>query len=86
MPEISRFYGVIILMFIDDHNPPHIHVRYAGRRTSINIDNKEVKGDLPKRYLKIVFEWMDEHHDELIENWNRLKNMQDPNPIAPFEK
>ena len=54
MPEISRFYGVIILMFIDDHNPPHIHVHYAGTRTSITIEDHVVKGSLPKRLQKIV--------------------------------
>ena len=86
MPEISRFYGVIILMFIDDHNPPHIHVRYAGYRTSITIEDHTVKGPLPERLLKIVFEWMDKHHDELMDNWNRLKNDKDPNPVIPFEK
>ena len=32
MPEISRFYGIIIAMFFDDHNPPHFHARYAGKK------------------------------------------------------
>lgn len=86
MPEISRFYGVIILMFIDDHNPPHIHVHYAGTRTSISIEDHVVHGSLPKRLQKIVIKWMDEHHGELVENWNRLKRMQDPYPVEPFEK
>lgn len=86
MPEISRFYGVIILMFIDDHNPPHIHVRYAGYRTSITIDGHEAKGPLPQRLLKMVCQWMDEHRDELMENWNRLTRFEDPNPVKPYEK
>lgn len=86
MPEISRFYGVIILMFIDDHNPPHIHVRYGGYRTSITIEGHVVKGPLPKRFYKMIFDWMDKHHDELMENWNRLQNDKDPNPVAPFER
>mgnify|MGYP002854678575 CR=1 FL=1 len=86
MPEISRFYGVIILMFIDDHDPPHIHVHYAGTRTSITIEDHVVKGSLPKRLQKIVMQWMDAHHDELVENRERLKSMQDPNPVEPFEK
>lgn len=86
MPEISRFYGVSILMFIDDHKPPHIHVRYAGYRTTITIDNYIVEGRIPGRVLNMVFQWMDEHKEELIENWNRLKNSKDPNPVAPFEK
>ena len=86
MPEISRFYGVIILMFIDDHNPPHIHVRYGGSRVSITIENHTVKGQLPPRLLNMVLQWMDKHHDELVENWKRLERFEDPNPIAPFEK
>ena len=83
---IYVLYGVIILMFIDDHNPPHIHVRYGGSRVSITIENHTVKGQLPPRLLNMVLQWMDKHHDELVENWKRLERFEDPNPIAPFEK
>lgn len=51
MPEVSRFYGIIILMFADDHNPPHIHVRYGDRRASITIKNGLVTGQLARKEL-----------------------------------
>ena len=66
MPEISRFFGIIIAMFGDDHNPPHFHVRYGDYRCTVTISKGVVKGQLPRKALKKVFEWMDEHHDELM--------------------
>ena len=86
MGSIFIIQGILIYIYAFDHNPPHIHVRYAGTRTSISIENHVVHGSLPKRLQKIVIKWMDEHHDELVENWNRLKRMQDPYPVEPFEK
>ena len=47
MPEISRFYGIIITMFVEEHNPPHFHVRYNEHRALINIQNGEITGNLP---------------------------------------
>lgn len=84
MPEISRFYGIIIMMFADDHNPPHFHVRYGSSRAIVTIDKGIVQGQLSRKELNRVFEWLDLHHDELIENWDRLKNGQKPLPIKPL--
>lgn len=61
MPEISRFYGIIIQMFFKDHNPPHFHIEYGEYKAVINIDNEIVKGYMSKRALILVFEWMDIH-------------------------
>ena len=69
MPEICRFYGIIIQMFFNDHNPPHFHVVYGDFKAVINIDDEIVEGFMPKRALKLVFEWMELHKKELIENW-----------------
>lgn len=56
MPEISRFYGIIIYMYIDDHNnPPHFHVWYNGYEAIITIEEGIVMGSLPRRELKIAF-------------------------------
>ena len=84
MPEISRFFGIIIAMFGDDHNPPHFHVRYGGYRCTVTISKGVVKGQLPRKALKKVFEWMDEHHDELMANWARLQQGEDALPIDPL--
>ena len=72
MPEISKFYGIIIYMYIDDHNPPHFHVWYDDYQAEITIKEGIVRGEMPRRALRLVFEWLDLHRDELMENWERL--------------
>jgi len=55
MPEISRFYGIIIAMFFDDHSPPHFHARYSGEKAAIEIESLRVlEGQLPPRALGLV--------------------------------
>ena len=73
MPEISRFYGIIIYMFFDDHNPPHFHVEYQDFEAIIEIESGIVKGKIPRRALKLIFEWVDIHKDELLENWKKIE-------------
>lgn len=84
MPEISKFYGIIILMYIDDHNPPHFHVRYEGDEAVIDINDGHITGSLPRRALRLVYEWLDIHKDELLENWDKLKNSMTPSKIDPL--
>ena len=85
MPEICRFYGLVIAMFADDHNPPHFHVRYGSYRASITIDKGLVTGQLPRRALNKVFVWMDEHREELLENWRRIQNDEELIAIEPLK-
>lgn len=85
MPEISRFYGIIIRMFYDEHNPPHFHADYAGHRVSVNIKDGIVEGKIPKRALKLVFEWMEKHEEELLENWEKCQSGIEPDPIKPLK-
>jgi hypothetical protein len=86
MPEISRFYGVVIRMYFDDHNPPHFHVLYGSREAQIGIDPIElIAGNLPSRALSMVMEWAAIHQCELLENWSRLQNAQSPKRIHPLE-
>ena len=74
MPEISRFLGIAILMYFDDHNPPHFHVRYNDFRAIISItDLILTDGELPLRVLGLVMEWAELHKNELLENWNMLQ-------------
>jgi len=61
MPEVSNFYGIIISMQHNDHNPPHFHVKYGEYRATITINNSIVNGKLPRRALNLVFEWLDLH-------------------------
>ncbi len=85
MPEICRFYGIIIQMFFNDHNPPHFHVVYGDFRAVININDEIVEGFMPKRALKLVFEWMDLHKPELLENWILTQNGELPKKIEPLK-
>ena len=58
MPEISRFYGIIIAMFYSEHNPPHFHARYGDKKAAILIKDLSVcEGSLPPRVLGLVIEW-----------------------------
>lgn len=66
MPEISRFYGIIIAMFFGDHNPPHFHARYADKKVAIEIESLRIlEGNLPPRALGLVIEWASQHKAEL---------------------
>ena len=86
MPEISRFYGIIIAMYFADHNPPHFHVRYGGHKATISIGElSSLEGYLPPRALGLVIEWAVQHRDELLHNWRLTQNNQHPDKIAPLE-
>lgn len=85
MPEISRFLGIVIKMYFQDHNPPHFHVIYNQYKTSINIDDlKIIDGELPPRIYGIIAEWTLLHKKELMENWNKAKLLQSLNKIEPL--
>ncbi|MCX4334996.1 MAG: DUF4160 domain-containing protein [Bacteroidales bacterium] len=85
MPEISRFYGIIIGMFFNEHNPPHFHVKYEEYNAEITIKDGIVTGRLPRRALNLVFEWLDMHRDELLENWKRGENCESFIKIEPLK-
>ena len=85
MPEISRFYGIIIYMYMSVHNPPHFHVWYENYKAIITIKDGIITGSLPRRALNLVYEWLDIHKDELLENWNRLANFETPQKIEPLK-
>jgi len=71
MPEISRFFGIVIQMYYDEHAPPHFHALYSGDEAQITIDPIRLwQGDLPQRALSLVIEWAALHQRELMENWN----------------
>ncbi|AFY60254.1 DUF4160 domain-containing protein [Synechococcus sp. PCC 6312] len=70
MPEISRFYGIIIKIFFADHPPPHFHVIYGEYNALFNIETLEmIEGDLPNRAIKIVTEWATIYQQELLKMW-----------------
>ena len=86
MPEISRFFGIVVKMFFDDHNPPHFHAEYAGSIALIGIRTLSVfSGRLPPRAMGLVVEWATLHQQELLADWERAQAQQDLRPIAPLE-
>lgn len=86
MPEISRFFGVSIRMYFDDHNPPHFHAIYAEAEAEFGIEPLSVLcGRFPRRALGMVLEWAAMHQHELLANWERLHNDEKPQPIDPLD-
>lgn len=85
MPEISKFYGIVITMLWGDHNPPHFHVKYGEYRALITIKDGIIQGELPRRALNLVFEWMDLHKEELIKNWKLLEQNKPLLKIDPLK-
>jgi len=74
MPEVSRFLGMVISIFFDDHNPPHFHVLYNEYEAQISINDLAVlKGNLPSKALGLVMEWANLHKEELLKNWNMVQ-------------
>lgn len=84
MPEISRFYGIAITMNFREHNPPHFHATYQDYEVTVEINSGIVQGSMPKRALKMIFEWLDLHRDELLEDWNLAQSRKTLMKIAPL--
>ena len=85
MPEISRFYGILIKMYFNEHDPPHFYAEYHDYKASVLIKNGVVvEGKMPKRALKLIFEWLEIHQEELLDNWKSIEATGDFNKIEPL--
>ncbi len=89
MPEIARFFGIIIRMFTEPgvkHHRPHFHAYYQEHVGIFSIDEIElISGSLPKRSRRLVEAWAELHQQELLDDWNKLQSGQAPLPIKPLE-
>ena len=85
MPEISSFYGLIILMNFRDHAPPHFHVWYGEYKVIVTIKDGIVKGEMPQRALKMVFDWLKLHKMELMEDWEFSQKGEELKKIEPLK-
>jgi hypothetical protein len=86
MPTISEFLGIYILMFYDDHAPPHFHARYGDHEALIRISPVGMlKGDLPPRALGLVLEWASIHQDKLMQDWTLASEKKQLKKIPPLE-
>jgi hypothetical protein len=88
MPEVSRFYGIVITMYPEAgerHNIPHFHVRYAEHRATVAIASGDLlAGSLPKSQLRLVQAWVELHRAELEDVWAALVSGRPANKIAPL--
>lgn len=85
MPTISRFLGIAITMYFDDHGVPHFHARHSDGGAKVAIDTLEViESSLDRRQLRLVLAWAELHQDELHENWTRARAGETLKPIAPL--
>lgn len=73
MPELSRFYSIVVKMIFNDntqHSKPHVHVYYNEFEASISLDGELLAGSIPVKQLKLVQAWLTIHEDELYKAWN----------------
>jgi hypothetical protein len=86
MPELCRFYGIIVRMFSGDHPPPHFHAVYQGEEVQVSLVTLEVlRGGLPRRAMALLLEWAVLHRDELNRAWITASRNQEPDKIKPLE-
>lgn len=86
MPELSRFFGIVIKMFYNDHMLAHFHAEYGGFEALVEIESLDVyRGALPRRALALVLEWAAIHRQELREDWRLAQAGEQPWAIAPLE-
>jgi hypothetical protein len=84
MPRISIFFGIVIYMYYDDHNPSHFHAAYEGLEAVLDFKGNLLKGSISPRAHKLIKEWCALHKKELEENWQRAKEDKPLNWIEPL--
>jgi len=85
VPVISRFFGIVITMYHNEHGPPHFHLRHGGAYASVEILTGRWRGELPPNALRHVRVWMTAHRTELLDNWTRARARRPLSRIAPLE-
>ena len=86
MPEISRFFGIVIRMYFGDHLPPHFHARYGDYEAVVDIHTLVIfSGYMPPRALGMIVEWGAQHRKELLDLWELAANGQPLHKVAPLE-
>lgn len=86
MPIVSMFFGIIIRMYYDEHNPPHLHAEHQGNKAMFDFMGNILRGDLRSRtVLRLVREWIDLHVTELNEDWELARAGKEIKKIAPLD-
>lgn len=84
MPEICRFFGIVVFMNYNDHEPPHFHARYQDQEVAVEIKTCIVQGKMSKRALRMVLEWYEIYQAELLSNWDQAKKRKQLQDIPPL--
>ena len=89
MPELSRFFGIVVYIIMEPnskHHKPHIHARCSGDTISIDIESISIlEGSLPHNKQGKLIEWCRIHQDELKSAWDKVSCGELPDSIAPLE-
>lgn len=86
MPEISRFFGIVIKMYFLDHAPPHFHVETSDQKAKVDIQTlKVIDGELSARVLRDVQRWAELHQEDLMQNWAKSQRPETLNKIRPLD-
>ena len=85
MPEISRFLGIVIAMYYNDHAPPHFHAKYGAFEITVRIADGVIEGKFPRRALNLVLEWYTLRQAELLDDWNLARERRPLRRIDPLE-
>ena len=89
MPELCRFFGIIIRMYAEPdapHHKPHFHAYYQEHVGIYSLDTVElIGGSLPRRQQRLVEAWAELHQQELLADWKRLQQGKRPLPIKPLD-
>ena len=85
VPEICRFYGIVLRMLLSEHSPPHFHAVYGEYEVSVDIEDGAINGGFPPEARRLVLEWRSRHQRELMTNWDLLRAGRSPRAIQPLE-
>lgn len=85
MPTISMFYGILIKMYYDEHQPPHFHAYYNEYKALFDFEGKLIEGKMPNKQAKLIQAWTIIHLDELKANWSLARDCETLYHIKPLE-
>lgn len=86
MPIVSMFFGIVIRMFYNDHDPPHFHADYQGQRGKFDLDGNMTEGNVHSRTaLRLIREWAALHRPEIEADWQRAKEGRPLESIEPLQ-